>query len=181
MSEDERPCPCGKGTCTNISEMDDWNRTRSRSRMNCERCESDLVLVVKQMIESPGVYFTSRRWVPRAAFDESERLKAEAKANRDDAERLAEERYLDTFMRLFEGKSKKAVHSILTRGGRGYPSLGTFYNHVAADGLDTYLRRWFVRDIDRALQLLNVADPEIERLQAESKALSEASEQALRA
>ncbi|MDY0394934.1 hypothetical protein RWE15_11435 [Virgibacillus halophilus] len=32
------PCWCGKGTFTEVSEMDDWNRTRSTRTINCPEC-----------------------------------------------------------------------------------------------------------------------------------------------
>ena len=31
-------CHCGKGTMTNIMEMDDWNRTRSSTVIDCPDC-----------------------------------------------------------------------------------------------------------------------------------------------
>lgn len=39
MSTRFYPCECGKGTYTEVSEMDDWNRIRSTQTINCSYCK----------------------------------------------------------------------------------------------------------------------------------------------
>ena len=34
-----RPCWCGKGTIVFHTEMDDWNRVRHHTEINCEYCK----------------------------------------------------------------------------------------------------------------------------------------------
>lgn len=38
MSETVEKCECGKGTITDVLEMDDWNNSRSWSTINCKDC-----------------------------------------------------------------------------------------------------------------------------------------------
>ena len=38
MGTREFPCDCGKSTCTTFIEMDNWNRSRSYTIINCLEC-----------------------------------------------------------------------------------------------------------------------------------------------
>lgn len=141
MSCETRPCACGKGTVTYRSEMDDWNRIRSSTSINCPIC--------------------------RAEADAKEKASMVRERKREEllakAHRLAERRYLEQWLAMFRGKTKKDAWLVYT-GGRGYPALGTFYNHVRDDGVETYLRQHFQYDLETAMKKLCVKDSEIETL-----------------
>jgi len=79
---------------------------------------------------------------------------------KEQVSKLAQSRHLEGWLSLFEGQSKKHVWYRLT-GGRGYPSLGTFYKHVKDEGLQRYLSRVFYHDIEGAFSLLGVRDEDI--------------------
>jgi hypothetical protein len=139
MGSETRPCPCGKGTVTYRWEMDDWNRTRNDRTINCAKCQADAEAEERAAIER-----------------EQERAALLSKAGA-----LASGRYLETWLSLFVGKSKKKAWLIYT-GGRGYPALGTFYKHVRDfDGVEKYLRWSFEHDIDKVLRTLGVDDSEV--------------------
>lgn len=38
ISRRDYPCSCGKGTYTEVNEMDDWNRSRVHRTMHCTEC-----------------------------------------------------------------------------------------------------------------------------------------------
>jgi hypothetical protein len=141
MSCETCPCHCGKGTITYRSEMDDWNRVRSSETINCTVCQA------KADAEAAA-----------AEAREREREKLLAKAHR-----LGRERYQQPWLALFENKTKKEAWMIHT-GGRGYPALGTFYNHVRGDGVEKYLRQHFEYDLERVLRVLRANDAEIKDL-----------------
>lgn len=143
MNEETKPCPCGKGTVTYIFEMDDWNRTRSSSKIKCPTCEARAVELSRLSIERE---------------QKRERLLAKAI-------KTAEARYLARWLALFENKSKKEAWLTYT-GGNGYPALGTFYKHVKDEGVAQYLRRSFSHDFRRALKQMKIKDDDIETLLA---------------
>jgi len=38
MRSETKQCHCGKGTITEILEMDDWSRNRSSTEIHCHNC-----------------------------------------------------------------------------------------------------------------------------------------------
>lgn len=143
MSVETKPCPCGKGTITYRMEMDDWNRVRHGQTIHCPKCKADA--------------------------DEKHRAEFERERKREKllakAVQVAEKRYLDRWLKLYENKSKKAAWLLYT-GGSGYPALGTFYQHVKEEGVEQYLRRSFSYDFQKALLRMEIKDGEIESLLA---------------
>jgi hypothetical protein len=146
MLPDVRPCRCGDGTITFHLEMDDWNRARTYTTYECDRC--------------------------RKEADDNARVQLDRKQMRHAllsmALKLASDRYLSQWLARFEGKSKKAAWQILTAHQK-YPSLGTFYQHVRETGLDHYLRWRFAGDFEMALKALKIRDSEIDELIERSK------------
>jgi hypothetical protein len=139
MGCETRPCPCGKGTVTYRWEMDDWNRTRGGKTINCPKCQADAEAEERAAMER-----------------ERERAALLSRAGE-----LARERYLESWLSPYSGKSKKDPWLIYT-GGRGYPALGTFYKHVRDfEGVEKYLRWSFEHDIDKILRTPRVDDPEV--------------------
>lgn len=142
--------------------MDDWNRTRREWTMNCANCAKEYVLYEYPAYDS-GIPYTAARWVRASAYNESEKLKKEAESLKRRADNLAEKRYLQKWLSMFDGKSKKAAWEILTDSGRRYPSLGTFYKHVGHEGFDAYLIRQFRQDTTKALSIIGITDAETQR------------------
>jgi hypothetical protein len=122
ISREQKPCPCGKGSVIDVLEMDDWNRVRHAKIFQCERCKAA----------------NNRR---AKALAQKQRL-AEARDRRAfaRARKLHFSKWVDTFT----GLSAKGCWRLLTKNGANYPSLGTFYKHVAHEGsLDRYLENYF--------------------------------------
>lgn len=141
MSSTEAPCACGKGTVTTTVRMDDWHRTEHSHEIHCPQCKAQQEEVLQE------------RRSNNKARDELNGLIVS----------LATERYLQRWLDLFEGKSRKSAWMIYT-GGHAYPSLATFYKHVREQGLPQYLTWCFRNDVQKALGILNITDAEIEAL-----------------
>lgn len=141
MGSETKPCPCGKGTVTYRWEMDDWNRTRGSTTIDCPKCKAEAD-------------------AREAAAMQREREREELLSK---ARRLGEERYLERWLALFKNKNKKEAWLIYT-GGDGYPALGTFYTHVRDEGIEKYLTQHFSYDLDKVLRKLRVDDQEITAL-----------------
>jgi hypothetical protein len=141
MGSETRPCWCGKGTIVCYTEMDDWNRVRQHTDINCEFCK----LKQQEKVEA------------------SDKLKS----RRDDlyqrAKAIAESKYLQTWVDRYSGLSKVDAWRLYT-GGVGYPSLGTFRKHVKEEGFAKYFQRVFSHRFEEALDKMGVVDPEIKEL-----------------
>lgn len=141
MGSETRPCWCGKGTIVCHTEMDDWNRVRQHTDINCDYCKH--------------------------LQQEKEDAENKRKAQRDElyqkAKVMAESRYLQEWVDRYADMSKVDAWRLYT-GGVGYPSLGTFRKHVKEEGFDKYFQRVFSHRFEEALEKMGVADPEIEEL-----------------
>ena len=141
ISSDTKECRCGKGTVTRITDMDDWNRFRYHTVVNCIYCKEE--------------------------DDQKNRLRLQTETKKSQllaqARLLAEDRYYEKWMEIFNSLNKKEIWRVLT-GGSGYPSLATFYKHVGLDGQDKYLRDVFRKDFPAALKRLGIQDLEIHDL-----------------
>jgi hypothetical protein len=126
MNRSGRPCPCGGGKYVSISEMDDWNRCRTSTKIVCPSCG-------RKNSEALGLI---------AAHE------AKGQKLRGLAEREAKERFLAAFLAKFSGSSRKEIGEELFHG-RHYPALGTFYAHVKASGsVEAYLGKYLVQELD---------------------------------
>jgi len=141
MVPEEKSCWCGKGTITYITEMDDWNRIRTSREINCPVCREN----------------------ERVRLEEQDAKKQKRVNLHRKAQKLAESRYLDKWLNMYEGLNKKEAWLVLT-GGDGYPALGTFYKYVKEEGLNKYLYRHFCNHFEEVLKIMKVKDQEIETL-----------------
>lgn len=141
MGSETSPCWCGKGTIIFHTEMDDWNRVRHHTEINCEYCK----LQQQEKIDAAN----------------------KRKARRDElyqrAKAMAESRYLQAWVDRYSGMSKVDAWRLYT-GGVGYPSLGTFRKHVKEGGLAKYFQRVFSHHFEEALDKMGVVDSEIDKL-----------------
>lgn len=81
---------------------------------------------------------------------------------------IAEARYLESWLKIFAGLTKRAAWERLTEGGKSYPALGTFYKHVRDfGGLQPYLIWSFKSDLKHAIKVGSIRDAELEELLAE--------------
>jgi len=139
MRSETKPCQCGKGTISQILEMDDWNRTRSSTEIHCPDCL-------------------------QKAAEEAEARRQKESANEslyNNAKKLATDRYLRKWLDLYSGIASKAAWQRYT-GGSGYPALGTFYKHVKdAGGVREYMEWRFQSDFESALREMDIEDKDI--------------------
>jgi|AntAceMinimDraft_11_1070367.scaffolds.fasta_scaffold02477_5 hypothetical protein len=127
----KRPCDCGASVFEYVQSSNDWGQFEETLINHCPKCLAAREANQKRRVEL------------------KERIKV-----------LAGSRYLAMWFESFNGLNKRQVWHRLT-GGRGYPSLGTFYMHTKSEGLDHYLFRVFHQDIADALSLLGVVDNEV--------------------
>jgi hypothetical protein len=140
MVLETKPCWCGKGTITYRMEMDDWNRTQNSREINCPAC------------------------LEKANSEKARKQREEKrKAIHEKAKDLAAQRHLEYWLSLYSGLNKKAAWQLYT-SGKDYPSLGTFYKHTKDEGLQNYMRRFFLSDFEDALKKMNIIDLEIKEL-----------------
>ena len=164
------PCPCGTGEYNIVTEMDDWNTVRANWVMICPNCKTNYVLWSYEVIDS-GMSDTRHFWVKKEIAQQYNELTDDAERKIETARSLMQQRYMAQWQQHFLGKNKKAIWSVLTNQGLEYPALGTFYNHVKADGLDAYLERYFFTNIERVLHILGAKDKEVGLLLADAQAL----------
>jgi hypothetical protein len=94
---------------------------------------------------------------------------------------VASQRYLNGFLRRFDGASKKTVWTSLFRAIPYYKSLGAFYQHTEWCAQAEYLQQEFSHHTFVAVsKILGMQDKEIEDLQRESRGLSNRTETLLR-
>jgi hypothetical protein len=149
MQTGTRPCECGSGTETYTFEIDNWNRSRSSTEIHCPNCRQK----AERESEADRKREERRYWLLCSA------------------QQLATDRYSTRWLKLFAGKTKKAAWQRYT-GGNGYPSLGTFYQHVKhAGSLDKYLAECLTSDLEGSLRVLGIEDGEIKELLKEREQL----------
>jgi hypothetical protein len=119
--------------------MDDWNRARKSTEINCPRCSENRRVELKAERD---------RQSKRQELFELARI-------------LASQRYLEDWLASFSGLSRKDAWKKHT-GGSGYPALGTFYLHVRQAGsLPNYLKSCFDLQFPEVLEKLGIRDADI--------------------
>lgn len=138
FSTETELCWCGKSTVTYKKEMDDWNRIRIETTINCHEC-----------LENKNC-------------EEQEKIKKEElrKKLHNNAKKLAIERYLNVWIEKFEGLNKKQAWEFLSSKS-GYPSLATFYKHTKSEGMTKYIERQFEQDFESCMEKLGINDDSI--------------------
>lgn len=61
----EHRCPCGKGTWVEITESDDWSRSRKTGEINCPDCRKTHRIEEFQESDRKGLKSSAVRVVPR--------------------------------------------------------------------------------------------------------------------
>ncbi len=141
MVPDVKPCWCGKGTITYVTEMDDWNRVRNHKEINCPECREQ----------------------DRIKTEENNAKEEKRKSLHDKARNIAVSRYLDQWLAMFRDLNKKEAWQLYTKE-TGYPTLSTFYKHVKDKGVLLYMERNFKSEFEKTLGIMGVQDSEIKDL-----------------
>lgn len=146
-----RPCPCGDGEYEEVGFSGDWGSTYTERSMLCVRCAPDYVWS-HTSLGGHKWNEAERGWVRRAVVDAEERYPREV------TERLRKELGERWRQALVVAPTKRAKWELLTTGGKGYPALGTFYQHTKgmdADELsahlDQYLSFHYIGRVEQAL------------------------------
>jgi hypothetical protein len=172
MGSTIQPCPCGKGKITTTRFMDDWNRTREETKMDCSVCNKKYVFDACEVNEK-GQWFQTGNWIKVEDAKKADALVKEAGKMIEKANALAISRYLKLWLNTFADiKSKKEIWSKLISNGKRYPSLSTFYNGVRSSGVERYLESHFkgpinpydAIDFDDKMKILGKKDIEISGL-----------------
>lgn len=116
-------CHCGSGEVEEVGRSDDWGRLEVHRTILCEKCRDDFVWSPTVIGGHPGDE-TERGWVRRSVLAAEERYQNDVTRK---LKALVGKRWRAMFA---EGRTRKAKWEILTRDGRGYPSLATFYSHT---------------------------------------------------
>lgn len=125
------PCDCGASVFEYVHRSNDWGQFEKKLINHCPKC-----LLSREANQIRRV-----------------ELKKTVKV-------LADSRYLAMWLESFVGLNRRQIWHRIT-GGHGYPSLGTFYEHVKLEGRDPYLIRVFHQDVAAALSLLGLEDNEV--------------------
>ena len=141
MSSTKSKCPCGQGTYTVRSYMDDWNRLEDRWEMDCPECQERFQLYTYYYLDS-GMTWDSKIWVLSEEFERYRLIEEELEIIKVEVVGLFISRYLDRWISYFDDtKTKKDVWRRLTDNGERYPSLSTFYSHIRGSDVLEYLRK----------------------------------------
>lgn len=124
MYRRDYPCICGKGTYTEIGEMDDWNRTRDYKIINCSECAERA----------------------RIAAEEERKAKAEREASLkillEEITTHFEKHYMEDWLSFFAcARNKKEVWTLAKKTGIESYSLSAFYDHNKGSSMEDYIRR----------------------------------------
>ncbi|MCM3602473.1 hypothetical protein M3175_17200 [Robertmurraya korlensis] len=142
MYRRDYPCKCGKGTYTEVGEMDDWNRTRDYKIINCSECNERARIAVEKEIKA----------------------KAEREANLkilvEEISTHFEKHYMEDWLSYFENaRNKKEVWSLATKTGVESYSLSAFYDHNKGSNKEDYVRRLArPNNMLKIIETLNIND-----------------------
>lgn len=137
MSRGDYPCPCGKGTYTSILDMDDWNRMREFTTMNCPDCAE------KERAEQASLEKERQR-----LRELDKKIEAYFAAN-----------YIDEWLTYFApAKNKKQTWELAAKLRVESSSLSTFYSHKYPSK-ETYIRSLATyRNMEKIMHALNIND-----------------------
>ncbi|MGJ7568878.1 hypothetical protein ACSFBM_33850 [Variovorax sp. GB1R11] len=170
MSWDEaaptyRPCPCGAGKYAVISRFDDWNRSDERWEMHCPACATKYDLYVRNYTGRKGMAATFRGWVLRNLLGELAAASAKLNDAKQSLATFASAQLGDHWLAYFAGRTKKAIWSELTEGGKCYPSLQAFYTQTRNSSPERILKEYFsYRRLPTVVRILGLS-PESELAQ----------------
>jgi signal recognition particle subunit SEC65 len=135
------PCSCGKGTYTEVVEMDDWNRRREHRTINCPECaENEKIAKINEV-------------------KEKERLK---KLD-EEIKTYFRELYMEKWLSYFDSaKNKKEIWTLAKEIGIEKDSLSSFYSRNKSINMEEYVRNLAIsNNIQKIMQVLNIGDKDL--------------------
>jgi len=161
VREREYACPCGKGSYTVESLMDDWNRHDESWTMHCSECQANYVLDTCSGTDRDGISFTNHPWLLRTTWMEREARRQRIADLKRATMHLLSERYGEQWAASFSAlRSKKAQWQVLTDLGLRPGSLGTYYRH-GSDYMDYLRNEFYFENTPTVLAHLGVQDEEV--------------------
>lgn len=124
MYSRDYPCKCGKGTYTEVGEMDDWNRTRDYQVVNCPECAEKAKIAAEEKRKAEAA------------------KKARLELLVDEITSHFEKHYMEEWISYFaSARNKKQVWTLAKETGVEICSLSTFYDHNKGLSMDDYIRK----------------------------------------
>ena len=155
-------CPCGSGQYIVVRRSDDWNRFDERWTMQCSECQKNFGLYTFET-NRKGLSETRYGWAPRVLLETLEKLHEQIEAGKKWLNAYLADQHGSAWRRIFTGKSKKQIWSILTESGKRPPALPTFYSHLRHFGLETIVNDYLRYDeVELICRTLSIRDPEID-------------------
>jgi hypothetical protein len=178
----EKSCPCSKGTYTITRQENDWGKGHISFRMNCKDCRNSYVHFAFPYHDAgaPGGTSLSDLWVLKEDKKALDDIEKQIRRMKEAILALAQGRYLKQWLARFLDKPKNAVWAELKSIDRAHvPSIGTFYNHTKNETPEDYLRTWFdAEKVIPILAYLGIQDSEIVAAYAELSEKNERRENA---
>ncbi len=141
MYSRDYPCSCGKGTYTEVVEMDNWNRRREHRTINCPECaENEKIAKINEA-------------------KEREKLK-----NLDEEiKTYFSEHYMEKWLSYFDSaKNKKEIWALAKGRGIEGDSLSSFYSRNKSLSMEEYVKNLAVsNNMQKIMQFLNVEDVDL--------------------
>lgn len=141
MHRRDYPCSCGKGTYTEVVEMDDWKGRREHRTMHCFECAEK----------------------ERIAKIEEAKEKSRLKKLDEEIKTYFAEHYMGEWLTYFaSARNKKETWALAKEIGIERNSLSSFYNQNKALSTDEYIRRLARYDnIQEIMQVLDIEDSDL--------------------
>lgn len=151
MNQYERKCDCGKGTIEIQTEMDDWNRIKHHTTINCEECRKENELKRRKIKE------------------ESNRLNY----LREEITKYFHQNYLEQWQNLFKNyKTKKEVYLFLAEKSILHCSLNSFYQNFTGKSKEEIVTKTInFKNIETILNVINISDVHLISLSNEASEL----------
>lgn len=141
MDRRDYPCNCGKGTYTEVVEMDDWNRRREHRTINCPECaENEKIAKINEAKER----------------DRLKNLDEEIKT-------YFREHYMEKWVSYFySAKNKKEIWALAREIGIERDSLSSFYSRNKFLKMEEYVTNLVVsNNMQKIMQVLNIEDVDL--------------------
>ncbi|MBV6682337.1 hypothetical protein KV679_01385 [Bacillus sp. JRC01] len=138
MYSGDYPCKCGKGTYTEVVEMDDWNRQREHRTINCPKCaENEKIAKINEAKDRERL----------------KQLDEEIKA-------YSSERYMGKWHSYFaSARNKKDIWTLAKRMGIERNRLSSFYSRNKSLNMEEYVKNLAVsNNMHKIMQVLNIED-----------------------
>ena len=141
MYRRDYPCSCGKGTYTEVVEMDDWNRRREHRTINCPECAE----------------------IEKQAKINEDKERERLKQLDEEIKTYFNERYMEKWHSYFAStKNKKEIWTLAKEMGIERDSLSSFYSRNKSLNMEEYVTNLAVsNNMQKIMQALNIEDMDL--------------------